>query len=121
MSKATSGTFRAVALSTSGNSDLDDRVLSETPAQAGTVRLSRKQWQRQQAEILIDEAETLDDLQVRRVPTKLHIRCPCGHQGSVEVFLDKPPRLRCVKCGNRNPIICSRDRSRVWSGQRRGR
>jgi hypothetical protein len=36
MSKATSGTFRAVALSTSGNSDLDHRVLSETPAQANT-------------------------------------------------------------------------------------
>ena len=85
------------------------------------MSLRRKAWNRQQLEILINEAETLDALQVRRVPTKLHIRCPCGHQGSVEVFLDKPPRLRCVKCGNRNPIICSRDRSRVWSAQRRGR
>jgi hypothetical protein len=45
----------------------------------------------------------------------------CGHQGTVSIFLDKVPKLRCAKCGNRNPIICSRDRSRVWSGQRRGR
>jgi hypothetical protein len=58
---------------------------------------------------------------IRRFPTKLHIRCTCGHQGTVSIFLDKVPKLRCTKCGNRNPIICSRDRSRVWSGQRRGR
>jgi hypothetical protein len=36
MSKATSGSFRAVALSTSSNSDLDYRGLSEMPAPANT-------------------------------------------------------------------------------------
>jgi DNA topoisomerase VI subunit B len=36
MSNAISGTSRAVALSTSGNSDLDHHGLSETPAQANT-------------------------------------------------------------------------------------
>ena len=55
------------------------------------MRLSRKKWLRQQAEILIDEAETLDDLQVRRVPTRLHVRCGrCLRQGYVTVFLDRP-------------------------------
>jgi hypothetical protein len=31
---------------------------------------------------------------VRRYPTKLHIRCTCGHQGTVSIFLDKVPKLR---------------------------
>ena len=82
------------------------------------MSLSRKAWHRQQLEILINEAETLDDLQVRRVPTKLHIRCQCGHQGSVEVFLDKPPRLRCSKCGSRAAIVVQRDRTAAWSSRR---
>jgi hypothetical protein len=58
---------------------------------------------------------------VRRFPTRLHVRCHCGHQGQVAMFLDKPLKLKCTKCGNRNPIVTSRDRTRVWSGQRRGR
>jgi hypothetical protein len=58
---------------------------------------------------------------VCRYPTKLHIRCQCGHQSHVAVFLDKPLKLKCTKCANRNPIVTSRDQSRVWSGQRMGR
>jgi uncharacterized protein (DUF983 family) len=63
-----------------------------------------------------------DAASIRKYPTRLHVRCPqCQHQGVVEAFLDKPPKLRCTKCGNRNPIITSRDRTRAWSAQRRGR
>ena len=58
---------------------------------------------------------------IRRYPTKLHVRCQCGHQGIVEAFIDRPLKLKCTKCGNRNPIVTSRDRTRVWSGQRRGK
>jgi hypothetical protein len=58
---------------------------------------------------------------IRRLPTRLHVRCQCGHQAHVAVFLDKPVKLKCTNCGNRNPIVTSRDRTRVWSGQRRGR
>jgi hypothetical protein len=58
---------------------------------------------------------------VRRFPTRLHVRCQCGHQSCVSVFLNAPLKLKCSKCGNRNPIVTSRDRTRVWAGQRRGR
>jgi hypothetical protein len=59
---------------------------------------------------------------IRRLPTRLHVRCgQCSHQGVVEVFLDTPPKLICTKCGNKNPIITSRDRTRAWSAQRRGK
>jgi DNA-directed RNA polymerase subunit RPC12/RpoP len=58
---------------------------------------------------------------VRKFPTKLAVRCPrCQHQGVVAVFLDKPPKLRCAKCGSRDPIIVQRDRTRTWARQRRG-
>jgi transcription elongation factor Elf1 len=61
-------------------------------------------------------------VQVRRYPTKLQVRCPqCRHQGVVSVFIDKPLKLKCSRCGNRNPIVVTRDRTRVWAGQRRGR
>jgi hypothetical protein len=64
----------------------------------------------------------IDETRIRRYPTRLHARCPqCSHQGIVELFLDTPPKLKCTKCGNRNPIITSRDRTRAWAGQRRGR
>jgi ribosomal protein S14 len=54
---------------------------------------------------------------VRRFPTKLHVRCDrCLHQGYVSVFLDKPPKLRCSKCGSRAAIIVQRDRTQAWRG-----
>ncbi len=59
---------------------------------------------------------------IRKYPTKLKVQCPqCWHQGVIAVFLDKPLKLKCSRCGNRNPIVVTRDRMRVWSGQRRGR
>jgi uncharacterized protein (DUF983 family) len=59
---------------------------------------------------------------IRKYPTRLHVRCPqCQHQGIVAAFLDKPPKLRCSKCGNRDPIVTTRDRTRAWSARRRGR
>lgn len=59
---------------------------------------------------------------VRKFPTKLAVRCPqCQHQGVVTVFLDKPPKLHCSKCGSKNPIIDQRDQTRNWAARRRGR
>ena len=59
---------------------------------------------------------------IKKFPTRLMVSCPqCSHQGVVEIFLDKPLKLKCSRCGNRNPIIPTRDRTRVWAGHRRGR
>ncbi len=68
------------------------------------MRSSRKQWQRQQLEILVNEAETLDGLQVRYLPTYRDLKCICGHIGRARIprELKTPPRFRCTKCGRRN-------------------
>ena len=59
---------------------------------------------------------------IKRYPTRLEVRCEsCGHRGVVKVYLDKPPRLICSRCGDRNPIVTSRDMLRSWSNQRRGK
>jgi hypothetical protein len=57
--------------------------------------------------------------EIKKYPTKLHIRCQdCMHQGIVEVFLDKPLKLICSKCKNRDPIVTTRDTLKSWSNQR---
>jgi ribosomal protein S14 len=62
------------------------------------------------------------DAVIRRYPTRLHVRCGrCQHQGVVKAFIDRPPKLRCTRCGSRDAIVVARDRMRVWSGQRQGR
>jgi transcription elongation factor Elf1 len=59
---------------------------------------------------------------ITKYPTRLAVYCPqCRHQGVVEAFLDKPLKLRCTRCGSRDAIVVTRDRSRAWAGQRRGR
>jgi transcription elongation factor Elf1 len=59
---------------------------------------------------------------IRKYPTRLHVRCPqCAHQGVVKAFIDKPPKLKCSRCGSRDAIVCARDRSRAWSRQRQGK
>jgi transcription elongation factor Elf1 len=63
-----------------------------------------------------------DAASIRKYPTRIHVRCPqCQHQGIVAVYLDKPPKLKCTRCGSRDAIVVTRDRTRVWSGHRRGR
>jgi transposase len=66
--------------------------------------LNRKEWQRQQAEILINEAKTLDGVQVRYLPSFRTIRClHCGHSGRARVpHRIKSPRFKCSQCGKRN-------------------
>ena len=60
--------------------------------------------------------------EIKRYPTRLEVRCvQCRRRKVVEVFLDKPPRFVCKKCGDRNPIVTTRDRTRAWSNQRRGK
>lgn len=59
---------------------------------------------------------------VRKYPTRLAVRCPqCAHQGMVVAFLDRPLKLKCSRCGNRNPIVVTRDRTRAWASRRRAR
>jgi uncharacterized protein (DUF983 family) len=71
---------------------------------------------------MTDETRKDDAPVIRKFPTRLAVRCPqCGHQGVVEAFLDRPPKLRCTRCGSRDAVICSRDRSRSWSARRRGK
>jgi hypothetical protein len=69
---------------------------------------------------MTDETRKGDVPTIRRYPTRLHVRCPCGHQGVVKAFIDKPPKLKCSRCGSRDAIVVTRDRMRVWAGQRRG-
>jgi hypothetical protein len=56
---------------------------------------------------------------IHRYPTRLHVRCSrCLHQGIVSVFLDKPPKLKCSRCGSRAAIVVQRDRTHMWSARR---
>lgn len=66
--------------------------------------LSRKEWQRQQAEILVNEAETLDGVRVRYLPSFRTIQClHCGHSGRARVpHKAKSPRFKCSQCSRRN-------------------
>ena len=71
---------------------------------------------------MTDETREGDAPVIRRFPTRLAVRCPqCGHQGVVEAFIDRPPKLKCSRCGSRDAIVVTRDRTRSWSGQRRCR
>lgn len=65
--------------------------------------LSRKEWQRRQAEILVNEAVTLDGVRVRCLPSYRTIRClHCGHSGRARVpHNTKAPRFKCSECGKR--------------------
>jgi predicted nucleic acid-binding Zn ribbon protein len=59
---------------------------------------------------------------VRRFPTKLFVRCAaCGHQGVVQTYINTSPKLKCSRCGARNPHVGGRDFLRRWANQRRGR
>lgn len=58
---------------------------------------------------------------VKKYPTTLHVLCHCGHQATVATFIDKPVKLVCSRCGNRDPIVAARDRTRAWASRRRGK
>jgi hypothetical protein len=61
-------------------------------------------------------------VQIRRYPTRLHLRCrACGRQSVATIFIVDVPRLKCRKCGQRNPIIIERDRTAAWARRRMGR
>jgi hypothetical protein len=76
----------------------------EATPRIGSARLSRKVWLRQQAEILINEADTLDDLQVQQLPSFRLIKCArCDHAGRASVpHQTKAPSFRCSRCAARN-------------------
>jgi DNA-directed RNA polymerase subunit RPC12/RpoP len=66
--------------------------------------MTRKQWHRQQLEILINEAETLDGLKVRQLPSSRLIKCThCGHSGRACIpHQTNAPSFRCSRCKRRN-------------------
>lgn len=55
---------------------------------------------------------------VQRYRTRLAVTClACKHQGTVAVFLDKPPKLVCSKCGSRDATVAGRDTMRAMKKQ----
>lgn len=63
------------------------------------MALSRKEYRRQEAAILIDEA-ALDGVRVRYLPSFRTIKCDyCGHSGRARIpYGTKTPRFRCSQC-----------------------
>lgn len=58
-------------------------------------------------------AEGAAKVPVRRYPVRIHVHCrACGHQGVPKVFLDRPLRLVCKKCGKRDYYVAERDTMR---------
>lgn len=65
--------------------------------------LTRKAYRRQETEILINEALTLDGVRVRYLPSFRTVVCGhCGHSGRARIpYGTKIPRFRCSKCGRK--------------------
>jgi Zn ribbon nucleic-acid-binding protein len=57
-----------------------------------------------------------------RFPTRITVTCPsCRHQAQIAIQLEHVGKLRCSKCGHRDPIVAGREPLRTWSRYRRGR
>jgi transposase len=67
------------------------------------MRLGWKAYRRQEAEILINEAVTLDGIRVSYLPSFRTVTCSwCGHSGRARIpHSIKAPRFKCSKCGRR--------------------
>jgi DNA-directed RNA polymerase subunit RPC12/RpoP len=65
--------------------------------------LTRKEYRRQEAEILVDEAVGLDGVRVRYLPSFRTIRCDyCGHSGRARIpHNTKVPKFKCSQCGRK--------------------
>jgi len=74
-------------------------------ARAGNSSSWRKRKRREETEDLVEDALAYGEVTITRVPTLLRVRCICGRRATVRAMLDKPPKLRCRKCGNRHPTI----------------
>ena len=80
----------------------------------------RKQRMRDVTDDLVDDALHYGDAAVTRVPTMLSILCPaCGRTKQIKAFIDRPLKLRCRKCGCRDPIVQGREPLRSWARRRR--
>lgn len=68
------------------------------------MRLSWKAYRRQEADILVNEAETLDGVRVRYLPSFRTVRCLyCGHSGRARIpHKTRSPRFICSRCGKRS-------------------
>jgi hypothetical protein len=52
----------------------------------------------------------MNTVPIRKYPTRLLVKCgKCLHRGAAVAFIDKPPRLKCSRCGSRAAVIISRD------------
>ena len=57
-----------------------------------------------------------------RLPTWINVRCPdCRHQARIAILLEHVDKLKCSRCGCRDPIVAGREPLRKWSRYRRGR
>jgi Zn ribbon nucleic-acid-binding protein len=57
---------------------------------------------------------------IKRYPTRLDIKCPaCRRKATVEVMLTDVAKLKCSRCGHRNPLIVGRAPMQAWARSRR--
>jgi Zn ribbon nucleic-acid-binding protein len=70
-------------------------------------------------------AETLAAAEVTpggviKLPTWITVTCPsCRHQAHMAIRLENVGKMRCSRCGCRDPIVAGREPLRSWSRYRR--
>jgi hypothetical protein len=63
-----------------------------------------------------------DPVPIQRLKTRVHVTCRvCGHAGTVSIFLEQAPKLRCFECGSYGPTIGGREPLARWARSRRKR
>ena len=84
------------------------------------MQKTRRQWAIERDRELVEEALDLDEVRVKRLPTWISVRCPdCRHSARIAIHLELVPRLKCSRCGHRNPIVGGREPLRTWAKYRR--
>jgi hypothetical protein len=72
------------------------------------------------AELRAQSAALVEQWQIQKAPTRLDLKCPrCGRCASVTVELRPGLKLRCSRCGLKDPLIAGRDQLRTWASYRR--
>ena len=64
------------------------------------MRLSRKDRWRLEGQEAVEDAEDFGVVEIKKLPTMIELRCPCGHSKRASSPHGQPrPRFRCSKCG----------------------
>lgn len=96
-------------------------VKRKEPSKYGIRHMaSRRQWAIERDRDLIEDA--LDDgIRIKRLRTWVTVRClNCRHQVRIGIYLEQASKLKCSKCGTKDPIVQGREPLRNWSRYRRG-